>query len=52
MVERLPPAPGRVDGDLERRLERGLADELVQPGRTQRGIGAALVGQRGRRGNL
>ena len=52
VVERLLPALGRVDGDLERGLEPGLADELVQPGRPERRLGAALVGQRGRRGDL
>src|SRR5216117_4118248 len=36
--------------DLERLLDLRLADELVEPGRAQRRVGAALVGQRlGRR---
>ncbi len=30
VVERLSPPLGRVDGDLERCLDLGLADELVE----------------------
>ena len=38
-------ALGRVDRDLERALHLRLADELVQPRRPERGVGAGLLGQ-------
>jgi hypothetical protein len=52
VVELVSPAPGGVDGDLERGLERLLADEFVQPRGPERGLRAALVGQRRGRGDL
>src|SRR5205823_14208800 len=52
VIEGLPPLLGGVDGDLERLLDLGLADELVQPRRPERGVGEALVGKSVGRGDL
>ena len=40
-----PPALGGVDRDLERALHLRLPDELVQPRRPERRVGAGLFGQ-------
>ena len=45
VVERLAPALGRVDRDLQRALHLLLPHELVQPRRPERGVGAGLLGQ-------
>src|SRR5947208_4811766 len=52
VVERLLALLRRVDGDLERLLDLGLADELVQARGAQRRVRDALVGERLRRGDL
>jgi hypothetical protein len=52
VIELVAPALGGVDGDLELGLERRLPDEFVEPGRPQGRLGATLIGQRGRRGDL
>ncbi len=50
VVERLAAPPRGVDRDLQRGLDLRLSDELVEPRRAQRRIGARLLGQRfGRR---
>jgi hypothetical protein len=45
VVERLAALLGGVDRDLQRRLHLRLADELVQPRRAQRRVGAGLFGE-------
>ncbi len=45
VVERLAPAPCRVHGNLERRLDLLLSDEFVETGGPERGLGAGLLGE-------
>jgi hypothetical protein len=52
VVELVAPSFRRVDRDLELGLELLLSYELIQPGWTQCRLGAALVGQRRRRGDF
>ena len=52
VVEGLAAALGGVDRDLEGALHLGLADELIEPGRPQRRVGAGLLGEGFRGGNL
>ena len=52
MIERLVPLLRRVDRDLQGFLHFRLADEFVQPRRTEGGVGEPLVGQGVRRSDL
>ncbi len=52
VLEYLLPAFGCVNGDLQRGFHLGLADELVEARRTERGIRARFLGQRFGSGHL
>ncbi len=52
VVERLAAPTCRVDRDLQRGADLLLPDELVEPRRAQRRLGASLVGKRRGRGHL
>ena len=45
MVEGVAPVLRGVDGDLEGRLDRFLAHELIQPRGPERGVGRRFIGQ-------
>ena len=49
VIERLLALLRRIDRDLERLFDLRLADELIEPGRPQRGVGEPLVLERVRR---